>query len=309
MFFNNLYYSVKPFVPRSFQIFIRRKMVARKRRSCGDIWPIDKCAGKAPEGWKGWPEGKRFALVLTHDVDTLRGLEKCKELVEREKTLGFRSSFNFVPERYDVPQELREYFERNGIEVGVHDLKHDGKLFKSRKIFKRRADRINRYIGEWNAVGFRAGAMLRNLDWIHELDIEYDASTFDTDPFEPQPEGVGTIFPFYISNSNSRGYVELPYTLAQDFTLFILMAENNIGIWKQKLEWIVENGGMALFNTHPDYMIFHDGKPRVEEYPVEYYEEMLHHIQTRYVGQYWHVLPKEMAAFWLDIREKRVLQH
>ena len=69
--------------------------------------------------------------------------------------------------------------------------------------------------------------MLRNLDWLHDLDVQYDASTFDTDPFEPQPDGGHTIFPFWVPRPNgsstnhqpctskpsSNGYVELPYTL------------------------------------------------------------------------------------------------
>jgi hypothetical protein len=79
--------------------------------------------------------------------------------------------------------------------------------------------------------------MIRNLEWIHDLNIEYDASTFDTDPFEPQPEGVTTIFPFWIrGNGDQNGYVELPYTLSQDFTLFILMGEKSREIWKRKLD-------------------------------------------------------------------------
>jgi hypothetical protein len=48
-----------------------------------------------------------------------------------------------------------------------------------------------------------------------------------------------------------RGYVELPYTLPQDFTLFTVMREKDIDIWKKKLDWIVEKGGMALLITHP----------------------------------------------------------
>ena len=50
--------------------------------------------------------------------------------------------------------------------------------------------RINGYAREWGASGFRSGFMLRNLDWLHDLDVQYDASTFDTDPFEPQPDGT-----------------------------------------------------------------------------------------------------------------------
>jgi len=52
------------------------------------------------------------------------------------------------------------------------------------------------------ASGFRSGFMLRNLDWFAYLDVQYDASTFDTDPFEPQPDGGHTIFPFWVPRPN-----------------------------------------------------------------------------------------------------------
>jgi hypothetical protein len=139
--------------------------------------------------------------------------------------------------------------------------------------------------------------MLRNLDWFHDLNIEYDASTFDTDPFEPQSDGAGTIFPFWVQGDCS-GYVELPYTLPQDYTLYVLMREADFDIWKQKLEWIAEHGGMALVNTHPDYMKFNGKKPKQGEYPAEYYERFLRYVRERYGEDYWHSLPKELARFW-----------
>ena len=150
-------------------------------------------------------------------------------------------------------------------------------------------------------MGFRSPAMHHNLDWIHDLNIEYDASTFDTDPFEPDSEGIETIFPFRVSgNSSQKGYIELPYTLPQDFTLFVLMKEKNIDIWKRKLDWIARRGGMALLNTHPDYMNFSTKKMGIEEFPVSLYMEFLEHIKSEYEGQYWHVLPRDMARFWLN---------
>lgn len=263
------------------------------------IWPIDSSSKKSIDPFHTWPDGEKFALILTHDVDTERGQRNCRLLMDLEKRLGFRSSFNFVPERYRVDSTLRTQLVENGFEVGVHGLNHDGKLYKSHKIFQERAVMINGYLKVWNAVGFRSPAMHHNLEWIHDLDIEYDASTFDTDPFEPQPDGVSTIFPFWVSRDSTQdGYVELPYTLPQDFTLFVLMKEKNINIWKQKLDWIAKNGGMALVNTHPDYMNFDNGKLGIEEYPAEYYEELLEYIRDKYKGQYWHMLPREMARFW-----------
>jgi hypothetical protein len=138
------------------------------------------------------------------------------------------------------------------------------------------------------------------LTWIHDLNILYDASTFDVDPFEPNPDGVGTIFPFIVKNELcGKSYVELPYTLPQDFTVFILMRQKNINIWKRKLDWIVENGGMALVLTHPDYMNIERTKLSIDEYPVEYYLDFLLYIKNKYKDQYWHVLPKEIANFWV----------
>ncbi len=294
-----IYYYLKPLIPRRLQIWLRTKVISRKRKIYLSIWPVDEKASKQPDAWTGWLNQKRFALVLTHDVDTARGQEKCYDLMTLEKKLGFRSSFNFVPERYDVSFKLRDYLTSNGFEVGVHGLYHDGKLYESKEIFQERAIRINRYLKEWGAVGFRSPSMHHNLKWIRELNIEYDASTFDTDPFEPQPDGMGTIFPFWVSKDSSyKGYVELPYTLPQDFTLFILMKEKDISIWKQKLDWIAEYRGMALVNTHPDYMKFDGEQLGIEEYPAKYYEEFLEFIKSKYEGQYWHVLPKDVARFW-----------
>jgi hypothetical protein len=150
--------------------------------------------------------------------------------------------------------------------------------------------------------------MHHNLTWIHDLNILYDASTFDVDPFEPQPDGAGTIFPFVVKNRDlDKSYVELPYTLPQDFTLFILMKQRNIDIWKKKLDWIVEKGGMALVITHPDYMNFNEHKLAIDEYPVDHYADFLHYINEKYQNQYWHALPREIAQLWAKQR-KNILE-
>ena len=53
-----------------------------------------------------------------------------------------------------------------------------------------------------------------------------------------------------------------------------------------------------LLNTHPDYMDFNNKGLRVDEYPAKYYVEFLEYVKSEYEGQYWHVLPKDMAKFW-----------
>jgi peptidoglycan/xylan/chitin deacetylase (PgdA/CDA1 family) len=237
-------------------------------------------------------------VVLTHDVDTARGVTRTPQLMALEREMGFRSSFNFVAQGYHLPAELRHLLVEQGFEVGVHGLEHNRKMYESASNFAKHAKGINGYLKEWGAVGFRSPCVYHNFEWLHGLDISYDASSFDTDPFEPQSDGVGTIFPILKRGKlPAKGYIELPYTLAQDFTLYVLFGERDIKVWKEKLRWIAEHGGMALVNTHPDYMCF-DGRPHVDEYPVDLYRDLLTHIQGEYRGEYLHMLPHEMATYW-----------
>jgi hypothetical protein len=78
------------------------------------------------------------------------------------------------------------------------------------------------------------------------------------------------------------------------------MKEKTVDIWKKKLDWIAQKGGMALFNSHPDYMNFNKQKNGPEEYSIKYYKEFLSFIKHKHEGQYWHVLPKEIAQFWIS---------
>jgi peptidoglycan/xylan/chitin deacetylase (PgdA/CDA1 family) len=297
--FTRMYYAVKPLLPRHTQLDLRRERIRRRMLLHSHVWPIDEEAGRPPLGWWGWPDQKEFALVLTHDVEHYEGQRKCIPLARIERDLGFRSSFYFVPERYDVSRAVREELVAMGCEVGVHDYNHDGRLFSSEQVFSKRAASINRYIREWNACGFRAGAMFHNLEWIGRLEVKYDCSTFDTDPFEPQPEGVRTIFPFRVhSRANGREYVEMPYTMPQDFTLFVLMRETDPAIWLRKLDWVASKGGVALVNVHPDYVSFDSSTTGAEQYPLAIYVQLLQYVAERYRGKYWHVLARDLARYW-----------
>ena len=295
------YYPIKPLLPRALQLSLRRVIASYKRKKYADVWPIDPKAAKKPENWKGWPDGKKFAFIIQHDVDTQKGHDSCHKLMEIEKSLNLRSFFSFVPERYNVSTTLQKEMKKQGFGVGIHGLKHDGKLFSSEAYFRESAVKINQYIREWDISGFTSPSMHHNLDWMHYLNIKYSTSTFDTDPFEPDPKGAGTIFPYFVRrNKNHNGFVELPYTLPQDHLLYIILKEKNIDIWKKKLDWIAEQGGMALLNSHSDYMNFDNSKQGREEYPVHLYIEFLEYINKKYANQYWHILPGEMEEFWIE---------
>jgi hypothetical protein len=294
----NIYYELKPAIPRKGRDAVRRLRARRVRSRCAASWPIDEAAGITPADWMGWPDGKQFCFVLTHDVEGELGLARCARLANLELNLGFRSSFNFVPEgEYVVSDDLRAFLTEHGFEVGVHDLHHDGKLYRSRTAFRSHAHKINHYLAEWGAVGFRSAFMLHNLDWLRDLNMLYDASTFDTDPFEPQPDGTKTIFPFWVAREDGTGYVELPYTLPQDSTLFNILQETGIDVWTRKLEWVAARGGLALVNVHPDYMAFNSTR-RESEYSGDLYSAFLEHVLDRYHDNCWFALPRDVAAHY-----------
>src|SRR6185312_4182796 len=117
---NRIYYAVKPLLPQTVRFALRHRLALRRRRQVSDSWPVMPGSELPPKGWSGWPDGKRFAFVLTHDVERSDGVEQCERLMALEMKLGFRSSFNFIPEGgYRVPQNLRDRLTGNGFEIGV----------------------------------------------------------------------------------------------------------------------------------------------------------------------------------------------
>jgi hypothetical protein len=138
--------------------------------------------------------------------------------------------------------------------------------------------------------------MRHNLDWLGGLNVLYDASTFDVDPFEPQPNGVNRILPFEWLRPSGDCFVEMPYTLPQVSTLFLVLREKDNAIWKRKLDWVAEQGGMALLITHPDYMAF-DEPVDSTEYPVALYEDFLRYALDRWGSEAWFATCRQVAEY------------
>jgi hypothetical protein len=295
-----MYYNVKPLVPRSLSRRLRQLQRKATETDSSLGWPVEPryaeflwavmqhlLEGSGPDELPFihfWPGGRRFAFVLTHDVETAEGQAHVQRLADLEADYGFRSSFNFVADRYRLDRPLIDALRAGGFEIGIHGLKHDGKLFSSRARFMRRAARINEYLKSLDAVGFRAPLTHRQPEWMQALAIEYDLSFFDTDPYEPIPGGTMSIWPFEIGH-----FVELPYTLVQDYTLTAVLGETTPKIWLEKLDFIEAYYGLALVNSHPDYLR--------EPANWRLYEQFLQAVRQR-VGPYWHALPREVARWW-----------
>jgi peptidoglycan/xylan/chitin deacetylase (PgdA/CDA1 family) len=293
------YYLLKPFLPRGITRLMRSVYNSTKDNHFGLTWPVEPrfaqfqweilrqgliLSGQNEITFRYfWPEGKGFAFVLTHDVETAEGQRLIPVLADMEESLGFRSLFNFVPERYPLDRGLIEDLHQRGFEIGIHGLKHDGKLFNSYDRFIQRAKKINSYLTEFGSAGFRSPLTLRNPAWMQMLEIDYDLSFFDTDPYEPMPGGVMSIWPFTIGQ-----FLELPYTLPQDFTLFNIMGETSPRIWLEKINFLEKYHGMALVIIHPDYSSRGASNQICESF--------LRKIKER--QGYWHALPREVTSWW-----------
>jgi peptidoglycan/xylan/chitin deacetylase (PgdA/CDA1 family) len=298
-FARRVYYALKPFLSQKVTHLMRRIHSDTARKASILEWPIEPryvrfqwevlrqvllLSGKTEIDFRYfWPDGKQFAFVLTHDVETADGQRTIPILADLEESMGFRSSFNFVPERYQLDFGLMADLRQRGFEIGVHGLRHDSKLFGSYPAFVKQAAEINRYMREFQAEGFRAPYTHRNPHWMQLLDVKYDLSFFDTDPFEPMPGGVMSIWPFTIGR-----FLELPYTLPQDSTLFNVLGETSPRIWRDKFSFIKKYYGMALMLVHPDYSSM--GVAR------KCYGEFLEEVKAG--GGYWHALPRQVASWW-----------
>ena len=297
----NLYYLLKPLMPRAMQLQAQRANAkARLARNTFPEWPGDDSTSRALSAFlrrrmdeQGiarlpfigfWPRGYRWAACFTHDVETLEGLRSTQLMASIEETNGIRSTWYVVPERYPVRVEDFASLRDNGHEIGVHGLNHDGKLFSTRAEFARRVPKINRYLREWGATGFRSPVLYRNADWIPDLEIRYDSSYMDTATLEPQPGGVATVQPFHLNDD----VVELPITMPMDHHLINLLRTDPVGGMLTKFRWAVERNGLANFLYHPDY--------NLEEGQLRAYREVVESVVATPGG--WVTTADAIADWW-----------
>jgi hypothetical protein len=298
-----IYYATRNLMPNGMRKHLQRFYFRRRTAMPVPAWPVDRTVenifehllslhiksrkvSRVPFIWF-WPEGIPAAAIMTHDVETSTGVDFCSRLMDMDDSFGIKSSFQIVPERrYSVRESFLQNIRQRGFEINVHDLNHDGHLFADREQFLDRAGRINEYGRQFLSRGFRAAAMYRNVDWYDALDFDYDMSIPNVAQMEPQDGGCCTVLPFFIGN-----ILELPMTAAQDYSLFAILNDYSIRLWKQQISMIQEKHGLISFCIHPDYLI-DDAAQRVYAKLLGLLSELRSH------GSIWVALPSEMDRWW-----------
>jgi hypothetical protein len=244
-----------------------------------------------------WPDGAPASFIMTHDIEAAAGRDFCAQLMDIDDSFGIKSAFQVVPEmRYDARAEFLEAFRKRGFEVNVHDLNHDGELFQHKEKFLRRAEQINLYAKGFGAQGFRAGAMYRNQDWYEAFDFSYDMSVPNVAHLEPQRGGCCTLMPYFIGK-----ILELPLTTTQDYSLFHILGDYSIVLWKQQIDQIIQRNGLISFIAHPDYLI--------EKNARKVYLDLLGHLaRTRAEKKIWMALPSEINRWWRNRSQMKLVR-
>jgi len=295
----SFYYLIKGLIPVGLRHHLNALAVSARKRLDFPHWP---CETALVDFWRDWlrqslqrlgladtlhigfwPHGHRCCIVLTHDVESPFGFEQIQRMTELEEQYGFRSALNFPLTQFRIDWRSLDDLKARGFEFGAHGLAHDGRLFRSEQHFSTLAPVLERFAHEHGLVGFRSPSTLRNVEWIKRLSFDYDCSFADTDPYEPQPGGSCSVFPFFLGN-----IVELPYTIPQDHTLIHLLRRDPLPVWTTKSQWIASIGGMILTLTHPDY----SGTPPY----LSKYGELLKRLTDLECA--WRALPSEVALWW-----------
>ena len=308
-----IYYFARPLLPVSLRKHLQRFHLSGWEKIAFPQWPVDftveslmdrvlafmmrsRGTQSVPFIWF-WPNGAPSCAIMTHDVEGAVGRDFCGELMNLDSQFAMKSSFQIVPEtRYEARGGFLDSFRSRGFEINVHDLNHDGFLFRKKEEFLRHAKQINRYAKDFRAQGFRSGAMYRNQDWFDALEFSYDMSVPNVAHLEPQRGGCCTVMPYFIGK-----ILELPLTTIQDYSLFHILGDYSIDLWKQQIELIMKRNGLVSFITHPDYLI----KGRAQSV---YVDLLAHLARLRAEKKLWITLPAEVNRWWRNRSQMSLVQ-
>jgi hypothetical protein len=307
------YYILRPLLPVSLRKYLQKVSLREWETIPFPAWPVDRSVDRLFEKLLGltmqtlhldrlpfiwfWPEGHAACAIVTHDVEEPSGRDFTGPLMDIDDTYGIKASFQIVPEqRYTISPAYLDAIRERGCEINVHGLTHDGRLFWNLEEFRRRAKKINQYAKAWGAQGFRSPVLYRNVDWMKHLGFSYDMSVPNVARLDPQRGGCCTVMPYFLPG----GLLELPVTTIQDYSLFHVLGEYSIDLWRKQASIILGGHGLMNFIIHPDY-ITETCAQRVYKALLEY----LDRLRSDY--KVWIPLPREVDRWWRERSEMKLV--
>jgi hypothetical protein len=206
-----------------------------------------------------WPNGKRAAVVVTHDVDTdwlFRNPAWLERFCDAEESAGLKGAWYCVPQwsgNRHSERGMQRLLER-GCEVGCHGFNHDAKWpLCNAKESNRRLRLVKKFAETWNMKGFRSEWLWRTPQFLEMLAavFQYDTSvpTFSDVFTSASGNGCGTVLP-YRTHGN---LIELPLTLPMDEDVhrFSGSLQHFWNLLVSRAKRIIDAGGLVVFSFHP----------------------------------------------------------
>lgn len=239
-----------------------------------------------------WPEKKKFAVALTHDIDTKHGFRNIGMFSGAEERKGFRSTWFLVGSYYKKDYNKLDELVKKGHEIGLHGYNHDNKIaYLPLNKIERRLEKCREFTGRYCVKGFRSPSLLnsKNLEKALGKYFSYDSTVPTNERYMADSDysGCGSAFPYF-----KEGILEIPISLPMDSSLLFLNWDTGsiFNLWVKKLEWIRAIGGVAVLNVHPEPHF--SGNKKM----LDLYKKFIDHIST--MDDAWVTTMGEIEKQW-----------
>lgn len=252
-----------------------------------------------------WPDGKTYAVVLTHDIDSdysLRDSHGIDQLRSIEEAVGMRSAWMVVGNLVRRGRAILDDLCDGDHEIGSHGTLHDHRLaFLPPHELAQRVGHAANVLERYGSIGLRSPnflrtpALYRAIDGWFEYDMSMHSSISCSSGLTPMNEGCCTYMPFFIDQTD---VLEIPTTIPEDW-VFDLHGVCQAESRRQQLaaiERIKAVGGVASFLTHPE------PGSSLRSHWIELYRDIVGHVARD--ENAWLARPDEVNAHWRARRER-----
>lgn len=201
------------------------------------------------------------ALIVTHDVDTKKGLQRALPMKSIDDDLELQSIWFLPSDEYPLDKNIIKDL-AIGSRIGSHDVKHDGRLInitKRAELVKRvRESKLELEALTGSEVNcFRSPLLQFNARIVEALKEAGYSDDFSLPSWEPVHPSVMTEFGVEFFHEFEVDGISLhPLSLLQDHQILHALDLNpseGVKVWLQQARQVSSYGGDIILLTHPDY--------------------------------------------------------
>ena len=205
-------------------------------------------------------------FLMTHDVESEKGLNKALSFKRIDDELGVRSTWFITSDEYPISKTVARELSV-GSTIGSHDVRHDGRLIHIRRhqalVERLRTSRLHlERTFDKEVRSFRAPLLQFSENMISGLGEAGYGFDFSVPCWEPiHPATMNGFGIEAVQGFEMHGVVEFPLTLFQDhqvLTVLGMSTREAIKLWTRQAQLIREFDGDIVALVHPDYAFSED---------------------------------------------------